>query len=93
MVEVKGKYYLTITAEADEIYHIKPVTIRTADIYNLTDEDILVSLTGSFEDDEDGVGEYITIGAQAAANGQKIPESGMYIKAGAAGKITIKGAS
>lgn len=92
MTEVTGKHYLTLTVEADEVYHIKPSVIRIADIYNLTEGELMIATQNDFTV-TDGVGEFITLGAGAAANLQTVPKDGIYIKAAVDGKVSIKGAA
>ena len=91
MTEVTGKYFLTITAEADEVYYVTGTALRRVDILNKTESDIHISADSDFAA-ENGIASYITIPAGVASNGIYTPSLGLYIKAAADGDIVIMGA-
>ena len=92
MTEVNGKYFLTISAQADEVYHISNTSLRKVDILNSTEDAVYVSDSPDFTATV-GVAPYITIPAGVAANGIYKPSVGIYIKAAADGDVVIMGAA
>ena len=92
MTEVNNRYFITITAEADEVYHISFTALKKVDILNATEGDVMVSDSNDFTA-SDGIASYVTIPAGAAANGIYCPSIGIYVKAESAGVISIMGAA
>ena len=90
MTEVNNRYFITITAEADEIYHISNTALKKVDILNSTEGDVYVSDSNDFTA-TDGIASYITIPAGTAANGIYCPSIGIYVKAESEGDIAIMG--
>ena len=92
MTEVSNRYFITITAEADEVYHIANTALKKVDILNAADGNVMVSDSAEFAED-DGIASYITIPGGAAANGIYCPSVGIYVKAESAGEISVMGAA
>lgn len=92
MTEVNNRYFITITAEADEVYHITNTALKKVDILNATEGDIMVSDSNDFTA-ADGIASYVTIPGGAAANGIYCPSIGIYVKAESAGDISVMGAA
>lgn len=92
MTEVNNRYFITITAEADEIYHISNTALKKVDILNSTEGDVMVSDSADFTA-SDGIASYVAIPGGAAANGIYCPSIGIYVKAESAGDISIMGAA
>lgn len=92
MTEVNNRYFITITAEADEVYRVSNTALKTVNILNSTDDVVYISDSNNFTA-SDGIAPYITIPAGTAANSIYCPAVGLYIKAESAGDIVIMGAA
>ena len=93
MTTIKGQKFLTVYAEANDIYEIEYVKKPTygLNILNDTDGDIQISIDGDFASNADETaGLYITLPSGAAANDLAVPFSTIYIKSAAAGNIVIE---
>ena len=89
MTTIKGSRFLTIYAEAGEMYEIKYSTPPRLSVLNNTTGDVKISSSEEFA--EDGAsGQYLTAPAGAAANDIAMPFDSVYIKAEAGGNIVIE---
>lgn len=85
MVNKTEAPYLTITVTANEVYHIKYSRGTSTDIYNDTDDNILISHKNEFTGDE-----HLTISSGSGYNGFGVKNTyDVYVKSKSGGEISL----
>ena len=90
MTTIKGSRFLTVRAEAGEVYEIKYSTPPRLSVMNNTSGEVKISSSDEFKEAE-ASGEYLTVPAGAAANDIALPFDAAYIKPESSGNIVIEG--
>ncbi|MCH5212272.1 MAG: hypothetical protein J1G06_04590 [Oscillospiraceae bacterium] len=89
MTTIKGQTFLTVRAEAGEVYEIKYSTPPRISMLNNTSGEVKISSSEEFA--ENGAsGLYLTIPQNWAVNDIAVPFETVYIKAEASGNIVIE---
>ena len=89
MTTIKGSRFLTVRAEAGEVYEIKYSTSQRLNILNSTTGEIKISSSKEFAEDSTS-GQYLTVPQNAAANDIAMPFDTVYIKPESSGNIVIE---
>lgn len=89
MTTIKGSRFLTVRAEAGEVYEIKYSTPPRLCVMNNTSGEVKISSSAEFREAE-ASGEYLTVPAGTAANDIALPFDAAYIMADEGGNIVIE---
>ena len=89
MTTIKGSRFLTVRAEAGEVYEIKYSTPPRINVLNNTSGEVKISSSEEFA--ENGAsGSYLTVPQNWAVNDIAMPFDAVYIKPDASGNIVIE---